>query len=48
MRAPLKKEKNMAINIFEVEPHVVSNDLTGYIVGIYGAPGCGDRFATFK
>lgn len=29
------------INIFDVQPNVVSSDLTGYIIGLYGAYGCG-------
>lgn len=36
------------INIFNVEPNVVSNDLTGYIIGIYGAYGCGKTTTASK
>ena len=29
------------INILDIEPHVVSDDITGYAIAIMGPPGCG-------
>ena len=29
------------INLLEVQPHQVSGDLKGYVIGIYGEPGVG-------
>ena len=28
----------MAIDIFAVQPHIVSRDLRGYIIEVYGEP----------
>ena len=36
------------INIFDTKPNIVSSDLTGYIIGIYGAFGCGKTTTASK
>lgn len=27
------------VNIFDLKPHEVSSDITGYVIGIYSKPG---------